>query len=422
VTILLYTTVFVLGALIAGQWNRGIYRLAWNPRLIGPWSPPHPDAPPRRATDRIPVIGWFGLRRESSLHGAGYWVRPALIELASGTGLAWLYWWAVEQAGLYPVQVPEPDAWTLHAQFLVHVLLISLMTVATFIDFDEKTIPDAITLPGTLILLALAACFPLIALPDPLLPPILGQHVRPLLLNSPSREPWPEHLHGYAGLAIGIGCLVGWALAIWPRTVTMRRGLCKAVVFVVVSMFRFPHWKQLVAVTAICSMLIAAAWMLGGPHWQSLLSALVGMAFGGGLIWAVRIIGSVALGKEAMGFGDVTLMAMIGAYVGWQPALVIFFMAPFVAVLISVTQWILTRRRDIAFGPYLCGAALILLIFWDPVWRYCRPIFELGWTVPLVLFFCLILMGGLLSLWRITERLLFGPAAEDENRSNQANA
>jgi leader peptidase (prepilin peptidase) / N-methyltransferase len=139
------------------------------------------------------------------------------------------------------------------------------------------------------------------------------------------------------------------------------------------------------------------------------------MAFGGGLVWAVRIIGSGALGKEAMGFGDVTLMAMIGAYVGWQASLMIFFMAPFVAVAICLAQWILTRQRDIAFGPYLCGAALILILCWDNLWQRSYPIFELGWLVPKVLFVCLILMGGMLLLWRIAEQRLFGHHTDSES-------
>ncbi len=404
-TILLYSTIFLLGALLGGQLNRGIYRLAWNPRPIGPWSPPHSAAPPRRAWDRIPVIGWLGLRRESTLHGAGYWVRPALLELAVAAGFAWLYWWQVEQAALYPIHAPKPDLTILVAQYLVHVGLISLMIVATFIDLDEKTIPDAITLPGTLLMLAMAAAFPKAALPDVLTVPVGGQYTGPILASSPNA--WAPWLNDPAGLAVGIGCLVGWALAIWPKTATLRRGLIKAVRYLAVSMFRYPYWKTIVLIAAICSLLIAAVWMLGGESWESLLSALVGMAFAGGLIWAVRIIGSVALGKEAMGFGDVTLMAMIGAWVGWQASLMVFFMAPFVAVVFCIVQWILTRRRDIAFGPYLCGATLVLLLFWDPIWKQARPIFEMGWMIPQVLFFCLILMGGLLSLWRITEQLLF---------------
>jgi prepilin signal peptidase PulO-like enzyme (type II secretory pathway) len=406
VIVLLYFAIFLIGSLVGGQLNRGIYRLAWNPRPIGPWSPPHPDAPPGRPLDRVPVLGWFGLRRESRLHGAGFWIRPMLLELAAGAGFAGLYWWEVRQAGLYPPTVPVPDAWTLHAQYLIHVLLISLMTVATFIDFDEKTIPDAITLPGTLLLLALAACFPVMALPIAGASPAGIQKVGPLLLSSPN--PWPVRLDGPAGLVIGIVCLVGWSLAVWPKTVTMRRGLQMAARYLVVSMFRYPFWRFIVVVTAVCSMLIAAVWCVGGSHWQSLLSALVGMAFAGGLIWAVRIIGGSALGKEAMGFGDVTLMAMIGAYLGWQPSLMVFFMAPFVAVVICLAQWILTQRRDIAFGPYLCAAALILIVFWSNIWHQrTKPIFQLGWLVPQVLFFCLILMGGLLSLWRITEQALF---------------
>ena len=42
-------------------------------------------------------------------------------------------------------------------------------------------------------------------------------------------------------------------------------------------------------------------------------------------MWAVRIIGTLTLRQEAMGFGDVTLMAMIGAFTGWQSTLLIFF-------------------------------------------------------------------------------------------------
>jgi prepilin signal peptidase PulO-like enzyme (type II secretory pathway) len=147
---------------------------------------------------------------------------------------------------------------------------------------------------------------------------------------------------------------------------------------------------------------VAGFWLVGGPSWQSLLSALAGMAFGGGLVWTVRIVGTRALGQEAMGFGDVTLMAMIGAFTGWQATLVIFFLAPFAAVLICVTQWVLTRRRDIAFGPYLCLAALFLVIRWEPIWNErAQQVFRLGWVVPALVAACLVLMGGMLSLFRL---------------------
>ena len=75
-----------------------------------------------------------------------------------------------------------------------------------------------------------------------------------------------------------------------------------------------------------------------------------------------------------MGFGDVTLMAMIGAFLGWQAAFLIFFLAPFTALLIAATQRILTGERHIAFGPYLCLAAVIVMVGWDAVWtRWAEP-------------------------------------------------
>ena len=69
-----------------------------------------------------------------------------------------------------------------------------------------------------------------------------------------------------------------------------------------------------------------------------------------------------------MGFGDVTLMAMIGAFLGWQAAFLIFFLAPFTALLIAAAQRILTGQRHIAFGPYLCLATLIVVLGWNAVW------------------------------------------------------
>ncbi len=404
---LLYLGIFLLGTLVGGQLNRAIYRLAWFPRPIGPWSAPHPQAPPRRASDRIPVLGWWGLRRESPIHGKGYWIRPAAIELLTGAGLALLYAWHVPAAGLIPDAVPPPDdPRMLIATYLAHTLLICLMIVATFIDLDEQTIPDWVTMPGTLVGLVLMAAWPAAALPIATTIGTRPVGIEPLRLTSP--HDWAGFLDGGAGLALGLAAFAAWCFAIWPKTVTLRRGIRRAAIYLLASMIRFPGRRVLLAILAGGSAVILLVWLLGGDRWQSLLTALVGMAFGGGLIWMVRVIGQAALGKEAMGFGDVTLMAMIGVYLGWQSTLLVFFMAPLVAVVICLVQWVLTRRRDIAFGPYLCGAALILMIGWSEIWQqWAQPIFSLGWLVPQVLFFCLILMGGMLSLWRAMEQLLF---------------
>jgi leader peptidase (prepilin peptidase) / N-methyltransferase len=122
----------------------------------------------------------------------------------------------------------------------------------------------------------------------------------------------------------------------------------------------------------------------------------------------VRIIGTMALREEAMGFGDVTLMAMIGAFLGWQPALIVFFLSPAAALFIAVAQWVTTGRRDIAFGPYLCLAAVYVIVRWRDVWGFAAGIFDMGPLVLAILSVCLVLMLGLLMLMRIVRQLLGG--------------
>ena len=57
-----------------------------------------------------------------------------------------------------------------------------------------------------------------------------------------------------------------------------------------------------------------------------------------------------------MGFGDVTLMMMVGAFLGWQAGVVIFFLAPFAGLVVGVLQLVLRRDDEIPYGPFLCLA------------------------------------------------------------------
>ena len=415
---------FVLGACVGSQVNRGIYRLAWHTRPIGPWSLPHEQAPPRRWYDRIPIFGWWWLRRESSLHGAAYWLRPMLIELSMAAGFVALYAYEVveAQAFVFPSRIDfVPDLFTLQTQYATHLVLISLMVVATFIDFDEQTIPDAITIPGTILGLLLLAALPQ-ARPFVTVPAINrhGWTVDHVHLTSPTlpNQDWPSWLDGPFGLTLGFACLLGWWLAVLPWFWTSRRGWIKGLQYLIASGRRGIN-GIMVTLLAVGAGTAGIAWFLGGDHWESLLSALVGVAAGGGMIWAVRILAGRALGQEAMGFGDVTLMAMIGAFTGWQATLIVFFLAPFAALFIAGAQWLLTRRKDIAFGPYLCLAALVSIVQWGAIWEpRARSIFSLGWWVPGIFACGLCLMWGMLTLLRFV-RELGEPEIESQRADNR---
>jgi leader peptidase (prepilin peptidase) / N-methyltransferase len=400
--------VFVVGLAAGSGINWAIYALAWHSRPLSPWQRRDPQAPPRRWFDFLPAIGWLTLRREAGIHGTGFWIRPLAMELACGIGLAALYWWEITGHLAPPIAgVVPPALTTLHMHFTAHAILLGLMLVATFIDFDEQMIPDAVTVPGTLIGLALAALWPLSHLPVVRVDPLTGARIYgPLLLTSTSD--WPAWLDTWQGLALACAGFLAWCAALVPATATLRRGWIKGAQYYVASIIRHSHWwpMSVIALAGLC--VIGSVWLMGGSAWQALLTSITGLAFGGGLIWAVRIVGQVALGKEAMGFGDVTLMAMIGAFLGWQACLMIFFLSPFAALVIAASQWVLTRRRDIAFGPYLCLAGLIVIVWWAEIWNFAANIFALGWLVPAIVTVCLLLMMGLLMVWRIIERLIFG--------------
>ena len=81
----------------------------------------------------------------------------------------------------------------------------------------------------------------------------------------------------------------------------------------------------------------------------------------------------------------------------------IFFLAPFAGLVIGVFRVILFRNREIPYGPFLCLAALFLIVFWDSVWQsdLAQWVYGLGWLVPCAMAACLVLLGGMLGLWRL---------------------
>lgn len=117
---------------------------------------------------------------------------------------------------------------------------------------------------------------------------------------------------------------------------------------------------------------------------RSVLASLIGLVVGGGITWGVRALGSAVFKKEAMGFGDVKLMGMIGAFLGWRAALLTLFLGcvygAVVGVMLTLRGGLLAR---IPFGPYLAmgavsalfwGEQLIDLLFVDwPEWQRQNP-------------------------------------------------
>ncbi|MER3432746.1 MAG: prepilin peptidase [Leptolyngbya sp. ERB_1_1] len=97
---------------------------------------------------------------------------------------------------------------------------------------------------------------------------------------------------------------------------------------------------------------------------QGLISGVVGAIVGIWVLDLIAIVGSIILGQAAMGAGDSKLMAMIGAWLGWQLMLVAGFLACLTGAIVGIgalKTGRLSRRQAMPFGPFLAlGAGLSL--------------------------------------------------------------
>lgn len=427
----------ILGAFGGCLVNAAIDAWAWQPRRVSPWLRRSASTPQRTWLDLVPILGWWRLRREAKLHGAGFWIRPLLIELGCGIGLAAIYWFEVVRIGLIAPQIPaalgpiDPVsvAGVVHAQFVSHAVLAALMLIASFIDIDERLIPDEVTVLGTLLGLALATLLPIAYLPhvtERAAPPLIGAEIlrpggAPIVVSNGGTvyvEPvhaaapndWPASLAARSApaLAAGLACYWLWCLALTRRIWRGRRGPTFALRLIAARVARDLTSRPMLAIWLSGTLGVIAVWFIGSSAWIGLLTALIGLVASGGIVWIIRIVGAAAMRREAMGFGDVTLMMMIGAYLGWQACLVTFFLAPFAALVIGLVQLLLRRGDIIPYGPFLCLAAAIVVLAWPAIWERTADLFAMPLLLVAVLLACFVMLGVMLYVWQMIKRMLFG--------------
>lgn len=108
--------------------------------------------------------------------------------------------------------------------------------------------------------------------------------------------------------------------------------------------------------------LVCAATVLPLGFSDSLLGVLVG----GGILWLLAWASPYLFGKEGMGGGDIKLLAMIGAFLGWKPALMTIMVGSLLGSLIGVAliaARVIKREDYIPFGPFLVCGALVALFY-----------------------------------------------------------
>jgi len=106
--------------------------------------------------------------------------------------------------------------------------------------------------------------------------------------------------------------------------------------------------------------------------------ALKGLIFGLGFTYLFKLFGDVFIDiylrlrkkesiegeRESLGLGDVDFMGMVGVFLGIKGAILVFFLAPFIAVLYSIYAFIFKKSHLIPYLPYL-SAAVVVAFFWQ---------------------------------------------------------
>ncbi|MEO5377199.1 MAG: prepilin peptidase [Magnetococcus sp. DMHC-6] len=140
--------------------------------------------------------------------------------------------------------------------------------------------------------------------------------------------------------------------------------------FIVLTMIDFEHYilPDVITLPGIIFGLLVTALPWIGPPFPPFKEALIGVVAGGGGLWGFAWLFEKITGKVGMGFGDVKLTALIGAWMGWQALPFTIFVSALIGSVVGIT-WILIAGRDrhlpIPFGPYLIGGAWCYL-YWGP--------------------------------------------------------
>lgn len=320
---------------------------------------------------------------------------PMVIALVGAITVGLLWWWEIVSGGLMPPGLQADDTLLVQGEstvrYLAHVVLLWFLAAATWIDLRQRVIPDWITVPGAIMGLAYAWVWPRSLLPVAL--------EVPRSFAAPSIQ--ADVLAWYGGLGVGGGL---WGAAPHVAGLALAAAIFCAWWLVCTEAspadVQMPWLSPRRVILALGLAAIATTWWIGTSRFDALQSALVGLGVSGGLVWAMRAGASHALGKEAMGLGDVTLMAMVGAWLGWQVCVLTFFMAAFIGLGHGLTQFARHRENELPFGPSLCLAAAIVVVAWRPIWQVAGVHFEAPGQLILVVAAVVALTAITLFLWR----------------------
>jgi len=365
--------VFCFGACVGSFTNVVIYRLPAGMSVITPPSRcPVCGARLRFFRENLPILGWFIIGGKCRYCRAPVSPQYMIVELLMALLFLGLYlllfttgsgnsWWA-EIGGPWWSVNTFLRAWP---AFIALAFMLAALVAMTVIDARTFMIPLQIPLFVTL---TAFIAYPL----QELLP-----HFSPTAQTCPHYCPsWPWLLAAFGGMS---GVLLSTMLLAAGK---LRYSFADYAQYVEdgEALGDYPHARREMGVELLFLLpaVIGAivGYIIGGrvsagiapPQFIQVIGTVcLGYLTGGALIWGTRMLGTLAFGREAMGLGDVHLLAAIGAVLGWFPSILIFFLAPFSGLFwamlsIGSSSLLRTTRRELPYGPHLAVATVVVML------------------------------------------------------------
>ena len=375
--------IFAFGCCIGSFLNVVIYRLPRDKSLVTP-----PSACPAcgkhiRFYDNIPLLSWLLLGRKCRYCKVLISPRYFIIELLTGLsflGLFILYFQFNFRDGLKPFL---GGGWSI---YLLHIIMLGAFIGASAIDLERWIIPLSIcwfvTIAG---FIGSAVCVYII---DPALIRTYS------LLPSASPDTGALAVGATAGLVISLALIMSGVLkrsyesenSEDSQNTTQENSeeqKNSSNNFEEFEDQQFNHrleaCREILFLLPIIICCIAALWLSREvtpvsawwkefsqhPAIAGLLGSIWGYFIGCGIVWGIRIFGTLGFGKEAMGLGDVHLMGAAGAIIGPIYVVVAFFVAPFFGLAWACFQMFFKKIRQIPYGPFLSLGIFVVIILHD---------------------------------------------------------
>ncbi len=370
--VVLVIFIFAIGACIGSFLNVVIYRLPRGESIVFPGS--HCPACGRgiRWYDNVPLLSWLLLKARCRDCKARISPRYILIELLTALLFVGLY------AALYVLDLRSDTGRFEHTwpTFIGYCVLLAGLLAASAVDIELFIVPLPVLWVCAVVGIAAAAYNP-----SPLMPKAtavtaavsvaatLGLVISALLLRLGLLRPSflgveePDAKSGSVAITKASG--------VDPRKEILRELLFLAPALLL-GLAAFLLVKFAPPVRQWLNHLLDFKTAVG-PHLASGLGALLGMLVGIAWLWGTRIFGTLLFGKEAMGMGDVHIMAAIGAVAGWKVVTLTFFAAPVFGLIYALYLLAFKGKRELPYGPWLAFAAMFVIVFYDAIWSVLIP-------------------------------------------------